>query len=105
MNLSIQRAGSAISAHGRGSLVHVIVGRDYAHHKELSLLVRHFSEGLIATQVIDLADEFAWADLCICGGGLTKYESAYMGVPAAVLYRRTFSKRKRQFNFPEKDWQ
>jgi UDP-2,4-diacetamido-2,4,6-trideoxy-beta-L-altropyranose hydrolase len=65
--------------------VHVIVGRDYAHHKELSLLVRHFSEGLIATQLIDLADEFAWADLCICGGGLTKYESAYMGVPAAVL--------------------
>jgi spore coat polysaccharide biosynthesis predicted glycosyltransferase SpsG len=27
----------------------------------------------------------SWADACICGGGLTKYEAAYLGVPAAVL--------------------
>ena len=65
--------------------VHVIVGRDYAHQKDLSLLVRRFSEASVATQRLDLADEFAWADLCVSGGGLTKYESAYMGVPTAVL--------------------
>jgi spore coat polysaccharide biosynthesis predicted glycosyltransferase SpsG len=65
--------------------VHVIVGRDYAHHEELSLLLRRFSVGSVTTQLLDLADEFGWADLCVCGGGLTKYESAYMGVPAAVL--------------------
>jgi len=70
---------------GRDLSVHVIVGRDYVHHKDLSLLVRGFREGSVATQLLDLADEFAWADLCVCGGGLTKYESAYMGVPTAVL--------------------
>jgi UDP-2,4-diacetamido-2,4,6-trideoxy-beta-L-altropyranose hydrolase len=70
---------------GRDLSVHVIVGRDYAHHKDLSFLVRRFREGSVATQLLDLADEFAWSDLCVCGGGLTKYESAYMGVPTAVL--------------------
>lgn len=33
----------------------------------------------------DLAEALDWADLCICGGGLTKYEAVYVGVPAAVL--------------------
>jgi UDP-2,4-diacetamido-2,4,6-trideoxy-beta-L-altropyranose hydrolase len=70
---------------GQHLSVHVVVGRDYAYHKDLALLVQHFSEGSVATQLLDLADEFAWADLCVCGGGLTKYESAYMGVPTAVL--------------------
>lgn len=32
-----------------------------------------------------LAEHFAWADVCISGGGLTKYESAYLGVPAAAF--------------------
>jgi spore coat polysaccharide biosynthesis predicted glycosyltransferase SpsG len=33
----------------------------------------------------DLAEQFAWADACITGGGLIKYESAFMGVPAAAV--------------------
>jgi spore coat polysaccharide biosynthesis predicted glycosyltransferase SpsG len=33
----------------------------------------------------DLGDAFAWADVCVCAGGMTKYEAAFLGVPAAVL--------------------
>jgi UDP-2,4-diacetamido-2,4,6-trideoxy-beta-L-altropyranose hydrolase len=66
--------------------VHVVVGHGYKYASELSSLVAGFhSESYVATQLADLAEEFAWADMCVCGGGLTKYESAYMGVPTAAL--------------------
>ena len=32
-----------------------------------------------------LAPAFAWADVCVTGGGLTKYEAAYVGVPPLVV--------------------
>jgi UDP-2,4-diacetamido-2,4,6-trideoxy-beta-L-altropyranose hydrolase len=32
-----------------------------------------------------LAPGFAWADVCVTGGGLTKYEAAYVGVPPLVV--------------------
>ncbi len=66
--------------------VHVAVSKSYAHVDRLaSLLSRFVGKSSVRTQVPDLAEEFAWADLCICGGGLTKYEAAYMGVPAGVF--------------------
>lgn len=33
----------------------------------------------------DLSEQLCWADACITGGGLIKYESAFMGVPAATV--------------------
>jgi spore coat polysaccharide biosynthesis predicted glycosyltransferase SpsG len=33
----------------------------------------------------DLSEPLLWADACVTGGGLIKYESAFMGVPAAAL--------------------
>lgn len=32
-----------------------------------------------------LEESLLWADCCICGGGLTKYEAAFAGVPLATL--------------------
>lgn len=32
-----------------------------------------------------MAGHFAWADACISGGGQTKYECAYVGLPVAIL--------------------
>jgi spore coat polysaccharide biosynthesis predicted glycosyltransferase SpsG len=32
-----------------------------------------------------LAPAFAWADVCVTGGGLTKYEAAYVGAPPLVV--------------------
>jgi spore coat polysaccharide biosynthesis predicted glycosyltransferase SpsG len=33
----------------------------------------------------DLSEQLLWADACITGGGLTKYEGGFMGVPAAAV--------------------
>lgn len=33
----------------------------------------------------DLAVHYAWADVCIAGGGLTKYECAYLGLPVGIV--------------------
>jgi UDP-2,4-diacetamido-2,4,6-trideoxy-beta-L-altropyranose hydrolase len=32
----------------------------------------------------DLSQHYAWADCCVSGGGLTKYECAYLGLPVAI---------------------
>ncbi|MEL7188801.1 MAG: hypothetical protein AAGK17_04550 [Pseudomonadota bacterium] len=53
---------------------------------ELSSAVECFAKGsaVIAPQP-DLSEQFLWSDVAITGGGLIKYESAYMGVPAAAI--------------------
>lgn len=33
----------------------------------------------------DLAAHYAWADVCVTGGGLVKYECAYLGLPMAIF--------------------
>jgi len=53
---------------------------------EMSALLTGFGPGSgVVPMGADLADEFATSDACISGGGLTKYESAYLGVPVAVV--------------------
>jgi UDP-2,4-diacetamido-2,4,6-trideoxy-beta-L-altropyranose hydrolase len=42
-------------------------------------------EGVESIAYGQLAPSFAWADLCVTGGGLTKYEAAYVGVPPLVV--------------------
>lgn len=61
----------------------VVVGRDYLARTELEREVRGM--GHVAVGLPNLAQALSWADLCVSGGGLTKYEAAYMGVPTAVL--------------------
>jgi spore coat polysaccharide biosynthesis predicted glycosyltransferase SpsG len=33
----------------------------------------------------DLSEQLLWADACITGGGLIKYEAIFMGVPGAAI--------------------
>ena len=40
---------------------------------------------LVLPRQPDLSKQLLWADACISGGGLIKYESAFMGVPAAAI--------------------
>jgi UDP-2,4-diacetamido-2,4,6-trideoxy-beta-L-altropyranose hydrolase len=66
--------------------VHVVVGDDSPRGAELASRVARFhGEGRVLIQLPDLAEEFLWADICVCSGGMTKYEAAFLGVPAAVL--------------------
>jgi len=41
----------------------------------------------VMVQTPDLAELLSWADACVCGGGLIKYEASYLAVPAAVISR------------------
>jgi spore coat polysaccharide biosynthesis predicted glycosyltransferase SpsG len=57
---------------------------------EVAVRVASGSSGELPPAVEALADGqlapgFAWADVCVTGGGLTKYEAAYVGVPPLVI--------------------
>jgi len=84
------RVMRALVALVKNVTVRVVVGRQYPNGRELSSLIESFGgESRVLVQLPDLAEEFAAADLCICTGGLTKYEAAYMGVPAGVVSATT----------------
>jgi UDP-2,4-diacetamido-2,4,6-trideoxy-beta-L-altropyranose hydrolase len=66
--------------------VHVVIGHDYGFMESLSHLLSRFrGESRAAALLPDLAEEFVWADVCVAGGGLTKYEAVYMGIPTAIM--------------------
>ena len=45
-----------------------------------------FADGsLVLPRQRDLSEHLLWADACITGGGLIKYESAFMGAPGAAV--------------------
>ena len=53
---------------------------------ELEPLLSGFSaDSAILPRQKDLSDQLLWADTAITGGGLIKYESAYMAVPVAAI--------------------
>lgn len=52
----------------------------------LEPLLSEFAEGSEALpRQPDLSEHLLWADAALTGGGLIKYEAAYMGVPAAAI--------------------
>ena len=66
--------------------VHAVVGRHYERVGELSEMVGRFGGGgEVFVQLPTLAGEFAWADVVVSGGGMIKYESAYLGIPAGII--------------------
>ena len=66
--------------------VNVVVRASYDARPALEdLLARFRGETEIMTQLPDLSLELAWADMCLANAGLTKYEAAYVGMPAGVL--------------------
>lgn len=53
---------------------------------DLAELLTGFAPGsLVLPRQPDLSEQLLWADATITGGGLIKYESAFMGVPAAAI--------------------
>ena len=57
-----------------------------ANEADLAETVDGFAPGSgVLPRQPDLSEQLVWADACITGGGLTKYESAFMGVPAAAI--------------------
>jgi spore coat polysaccharide biosynthesis predicted glycosyltransferase SpsG len=62
--------------------VHLIAAND----ADMALSVTDFAPGSkVLPRQPDLSKPLLWADACLTGGGLIKYESAFMGVPAAAI--------------------
>jgi spore coat polysaccharide biosynthesis predicted glycosyltransferase SpsG len=57
-----------------------------ANEADLADMVTGFApDSLVLPRQPDLSEQLLWADASITGGGLIKYESAFMGVPAAAI--------------------
>lgn len=66
--------------------IHACVQVIGAQGDELAALLGALGEGSrLLTRQPDLSEPLLWADAAITGGGLIKYESAFMGVPAAAI--------------------
>ncbi|MEM6909587.1 MAG: hypothetical protein AAF494_13010 [Pseudomonadota bacterium] len=53
---------------------------------EIAAMMERFSpDSLVLPRQPDLSEQLMWADAAITGGGLIKYESAYMAAPAAAI--------------------
>ncbi len=69
-----------------GVEVKIVVGRSYNNIERLTKLVEEFGNGsCVVEQCPDLSVLFSWCSVCICAGGLTKYEAAYLGIPTLVI--------------------
>lgn len=70
----------------RAPQLRVVINQGNPHRQALIKKLNQIgSDSTLLSQQADLGDAYLWSDLCINGGGLTKYEAAYMGVPSVVL--------------------
>jgi spore coat polysaccharide biosynthesis predicted glycosyltransferase SpsG len=80
------RVVDALTVVARDAVIHAVVGHSYANGETLDLLLgRCGPESRLLRQLPNLGEALTAADLCVCGGGMTKDESAYMGVPTIVI--------------------
>ncbi len=71
-----------LNRHDLDLCVHAITNEN----PELESELKRFGAGsCIVLRQPDLSQQLVWADAAITGGGLIKYESAFMGVPAAAI--------------------
>jgi len=81
----------ASDRHGRAQAIYdALIGQ--THPLEIRVLLsseaaasfRH-RPGEVLILPSRMEDHYAWCDACICGGGLVKYECAYLGLPVAMF--------------------
>lgn len=63
----------------------VVVRPDDRKHKDIERHMRPFRSSRVLTGLDHLAEPYTWADVCITGGGLMKYEASSLGLPTGVL--------------------
>jgi spore coat polysaccharide biosynthesis predicted glycosyltransferase SpsG len=78
-------AVSALRRISNELIVRVIAGAAARSSGALERAVSGAGRCEVVDRVSDLGGELEHADVCICGGGLTKYEAAYLGVPVAII--------------------
>ncbi len=76
---------SMIAALGRPLELGVLVGDDEAARASVEAWLPKLGPVEIIPRQPDLEKWLNWADVCLCGGGLVKYECLYVGVPVMSL--------------------
>lgn len=86
-----RRVVRSIAGWAQPPALHVVSGRPLPDHDEATIdaALAAIPGSARSVALPSLADAIAEADLVVCGGGLTKYEAAYLGVPAAVIDQTT----------------
>jgi spore coat polysaccharide biosynthesis predicted glycosyltransferase SpsG len=76
----------ALCEAGSTAEVHVITGSRNCDANDIEHLVKQFGgTSRYLHGLPDLGAEYTWADSCVAGGGLTKYEALFMRLPTAVI--------------------
>lgn len=84
VTLKVIRALSMVEMDGLEIVV--VVGGANPHFQELQSAVNNFHHRIgLLTNVDDMPELMAWADLAISGGGSTCWEMAFMGLPAIIV--------------------
>lgn len=63
----------------------ILLGDDAGARAEVTPLMSRFPQVQLLPRLPDLEEWLLWADVCLCGGGLVKYECLYAGVPVASI--------------------
>jgi spore coat polysaccharide biosynthesis predicted glycosyltransferase SpsG len=64
----------------------IIIGPNFEHQKELSTAIKNFEKQIkVYHDVPDLINFMSRSDLIICGGGITLFEAAALGLPALTI--------------------
>ena len=69
---------------GKGLVLTVVTGPANPHRERLCELLGGTEHQLLVLAP-DMSSLLSEVDVCVCGGGLTKYESVYLGIPTAVI--------------------
>jgi len=64
----------------------IIIGPNYEHHKELNIAIKNIGKQIkVYHYVSDLLKIMSRSDLIVCGGGITLFEAAALGLPALTI--------------------
>jgi len=85
--IAAESMGDGTSPTGHASFdVRVVVGMNHPGLSALETSLQAFGpDSSLVVQAPSLATHLDWADCCISGGGMIKYEAAYLGVPPIVV--------------------
>lgn len=80
------RVVSALARLDNAFRVRAVLGMDSPQRCQVESIMAELAPGSrVLSRLPDLAEELASAHFCVCGGGLTKYECAYLGIPAGTI--------------------
>jgi spore coat polysaccharide biosynthesis predicted glycosyltransferase SpsG len=80
------RAVEVVASQEKCCAIEVVIGPNFIHERELTAFLSRGDKRIrVHPFVPDLYELLASTDIVICGGGVTLYEAASLGVPAIII--------------------